>query len=115
MCAVGTSITVKNLFFNVPARRNFLKANPVEMRHIVDEFVRIAIAFPNILFSLHTNKQELFHFSAGNLKQRVIQVLGNNYLTKLVTVREETDYLVIYGFVGKPDTAKKTRETSIFS
>ncbi|MFN2457064.1 MAG: DNA mismatch repair endonuclease MutL [Chitinophagaceae bacterium] len=111
---VGTSITMKNLFFNVPARRNFLKSNAAEMRHIVDEFIRVALAFPSIFFSLTSNGQQLFHLEAGTLKQRVLQLLGSNYNTKLVTVKEETDYLNIYGFAGKPETAKKTRGDQYF-
>ena len=110
----GTSIAMKNLFFNVPARRNFLKSNTAEMRHIVDEFTRVALAFPQVFFSLTANNQQIFHLEAGNLKQRVLQLLGNNYTTKLVTVKEETDYMNIYGFVGKPDTAKKTRGDQYF-
>lgn len=111
---VGTSIAMKNLFFNVPARRNFLKSNAAEMRHIVDEFTRVALAFPVIFFSLTANNQEIFHLEAGNLKQRILQVLGTMYNSKLVTVKEETDYMNIYGFVGKPDTAKKTRGDQYF-
>ena len=110
----GTSIAMKNLFFNVPARRNFLKSNAAEMRHIVDEFTRVALSFPHIFFSLVSNGQEVFHLEAGSLKHRIIQLLGNNYQTKLVTVKEETDYLNIYGFVGKPETAKKTRGDQFF-
>ena len=110
----GTSIAMKNLFFNVPARRNFLKSNAAEMRHIVDEFTRVAMSFPQILFTLTANNQQLFHLEAGSLKQRIVQLLGNNYNAKLVTVKEETDYLNIYGFVGKPETAKKTRGDQYF-
>lgn len=110
----GTSIAMKNLFFNVPARRNFLKSNAAELRHIIDEFTRVALAFPEILFTLNSNGQELFHLEAGSLKQRIVQLLGNNYNTKLVAVKEETDYMNIYGFVGKPDTAKKTRGDQYF-
>ena len=110
----GTSISMKNLFFNVPARRNFLKSNSVEMRHIVDEFIRVAMSFPNVFFSLTSNGQEVFHLEAGNIKQRVVQILGNNYNAKLVPVKEETDYLNVYGFIGKPDTAKKTRGDQYF-
>lgn len=111
---VGTSIAMKNLFFNVPARRNFLKSNAAEMRHIIEEFMRVALSFPNIFFSLSSNGQQLFHLDAGTLKQRVVQLLGNNYNTKLVSVKEHTDYLNIYGFVGKPETAKKTRGDQYF-
>lgn len=110
----GTSIAMKNLFFNVPARRNFLKSNAAEMRHIVDEFTRVAMSFPEILFKLTSNGQQLFHLEAGSLKQRIVQLLGNNYNAKLVTVKEETDYMNIYGFVGKPETAKKTRGDQYF-
>ncbi|MGQ0737635.1 MAG: DNA mismatch repair endonuclease MutL [Bacteroidota bacterium] len=111
---VGTSIAMKNLFFNVPARRNFLKSNAAEMRHIVDEFTRVAMSFPEILFTLTANNQQLFHLEAGSLKQRVVQLLGNNYNAKLVSVKEETDYMNIYGFAGKPETAKKTRGDQYF-
>jgi DNA mismatch repair protein MutL len=110
----GTSIAMKNLFFNVPARRNFLKSNAAEMRHVVDEFTRVALSFPHIFFSLTSNGQQVFHLEAGSLKQRIIQLLGNNYNTKLVTVKEETDYMNIYGFVGKPETSKKTRGDQYF-
>ncbi|RYF95297.1 MAG: DNA mismatch repair endonuclease MutL, partial [Chitinophagaceae bacterium] len=110
----GTSIAMKNLFFNVPARRNFLKSNAAEMRHIIDEFTRVALAFPTVFFSLTSNGQEVFHLEAGSLKQRVIQLLGGSYNTKLVTVKEETDYMNIHGFAGKPDTAKKTRGDQYF-
>jgi len=110
----GTSIAMKNLFFNVPARRNFLKSNAAEMRHIVDEFTRVALSFPHIFFSLAANGQQIFHLEAGTLKQRIIQLLGNTYNAKLVSVKEETDYMNIYGFVGKPETAKKTRGDQYF-
>lgn len=110
----GTNICMKNLFFNVPARRNFLKSNASEMRAIVDEFIRVAMSFPSIFFSLTSNGQEVFHLEKGSLKQRVIQILGNNYSSKLVNVKEETDYMNIYGFVGKPDAIKKTRGDQYF-
>jgi DNA mismatch repair protein MutL len=73
----GTSIAMKNLFFNVPARRNFLKSNAAEMRHIVDEFTRVSLSFPQIFFSLIANGQQIFYLEAGNLKQRILQLLGN--------------------------------------
>ncbi len=111
---VGSSIAMKNLFFNVPARRNFLKSNAAELRHIIDEFVRVAMAFPEIFFSLNSNGQEVFHLEKGTLKHRIVQILGNSYSAKLVSVHEETDYLNIYGFVGKPETAKKTRGDQYF-
>ncbi len=113
-CAGGTSISVKNLFFNVPARRNFLKSNTVEMRHILDEFQRIAIAHPDIFFSLHHNNTEVFHLPAGKLRQRIVGVFGSNSNKKLVPVQEETDALRLYGFIGKPEFAKKTRGEQLF-
>jgi len=113
-CAVGTTISMKNLFFNVPARRNFLKSNSAEFKHIIEEFTRVALAFPEVHFSLASNGQDVYHWEGGSFKQRAIQVLGNSYQTKLVTVGEKTDYLTITGFVGKPETAKKTRSDQYF-
>lgn len=113
-CQPGTSISMKNLFFNVPARRNFLKSNAAELRHIMDEFIRVSMAFPDIFFSLTSNGQEVFHLEPGTLKQRIVQILGNNYNAKLVHVAEKTDYMNIYGFVGKPETARKTRGDQYF-
>ena len=112
--STGTSIAMKNLFFNVPARRNFLKSNAAELRHIVDEFIRVAMSFPEIFFSFTSNGQEVFHLEKGTMKQRIVQILGNNYAAKLVPVQEQTDYMNIYGFVGKPETAKKTRGDQYF-
>jgi DNA mismatch repair protein MutL len=110
----GTNICMKNLFFNVPARRNFLKSNAAEMRHIVDEFIRVSMAFPEVFFSLTNNGQQVFHLETGGLKQRILQILGNHYNAKLVSVKEDTDYMNIYGFVGKPETARKTRGDQYF-
>ncbi|WP_018627201.1 DNA mismatch repair endonuclease MutL [Niabella aurantiaca] len=110
----GTSIAMKNLFFNVPARRNFLKSNAAEMRHIVEEFTRVTMAFPHILFTLTSNGQQLMHLEPGSLKQRIVQLLGNSYNAKMVSVTEQTDYMNIHGFTGKPETAKKTRGDQYF-
>ena len=110
----GTNIAMKNLFFNVPARRNFLKSNASELKHIIDEFTRVAMSFPEIFFSLSSNGQQVFHLEKGSLKQRIVQILGNNYNAKLVSVHEQTDYMNIYGFVGKPETTKKTRGDQYF-
>ncbi|MEJ7829188.1 MAG: DNA mismatch repair endonuclease MutL [Segetibacter sp.] len=112
--SVGTNICMKNLFFNVPARRNFLKSNAAEMRHVIDEFIRVAMAFPHIFFSLTSNGQQVFYLEAGSLKQRVIQILGTTYNTKLVSVNEQTDYMNVHGFAGKPETAKRTRGDQYF-
>ena len=113
-CAVGTTISMKYLFFYVPARRNFFKSNSAVFKHIIDEFTRVALAFPEVHFSLTSNGQDVYHWEGGSFKQRAIQVLGNSYQTKLVTVGEQTDYLTITGFVGKPETAKKTRSDQYF-
>ncbi len=108
-CQTGTSISMKNVFFNVPARRNFLKSNTTELKTIIDEFARVAMAFPEIHFSFTSNGQQVFFLEKGSQKQRIVQLLGNQYNAKLVPVHEETSYLTIRGFVGKPDTARKTR------
>lgn len=110
----GTSISVKNLFYNTPARRNFLKSDPVEMRHIVDEFQRVVLASPNIFFSMYHNGQEVFHLPAVSLKQRIIHLLGNNYNQRLVPVEEDTSIIKLHGFVGKPEFAKRTRGEQFF-
>ena len=113
-CPVGTSICIKNLFYNIPARRNFLKSNPVEMRHIIDEFQRVALANPNIHFTLHHDGEEVFHLPSVQLKQRLLHVLGNNYNEKLVPIDEETTIIKVKGFVGKPNFAKRTRGDQFF-
>lgn len=113
-CAKGTSISIKNLFFNVPARRKFLKSNTVEMRHIMEEFQRIALANEDRFFSLHHNNTEVFHLQAANRKQRIIGVLGGNTNKKLVPVEEKTEILEMEGYVGKPEYAKKTRGDQFF-
>ena len=110
----GSHIAVKNLFFNVPARRNFLKSNPVETKHIIDEFLRIALAHPNVAFTFHHNGSEIYHLRASNLRQRIVAVFGNHYNEKLVPVGEKTDYVSVQGFIGKPDSAKRTRGEQFF-
>jgi len=108
-CPEGTSIEVKNLFYNVPARRKFLKSDPVEFRHISDEFARLALAHPGLNFSLHHNDSEVYRLHAGNLRQRAVGILGKKHNEHLVPVSEETNYVAINGFVGKPEAARKTR------
>ncbi|MFM6975564.1 MAG: DNA mismatch repair endonuclease MutL, partial [Sphingobacteriaceae bacterium] len=110
----GTSISVKNLFYNTPARRNFLKSNSVELRHIMDEFQRVALAHPEIYFTLHHDGNEVFHLPPASLKQRVIHLFGNTYNQKLVPVEEETTIINLKGYVGKPEFAKKTRGEQFF-
>lgn len=110
----GTSIAVKNLFYNVPARRNFLKSNQIESKHIIDEFLHIALAHPNLFFSLHHNGSEIYHLKQGNLRQRIVGIFGKNYNDKLVPIEEKTEYVSVYGFIGKPELAKKTRGEQFF-
>lgn len=105
----GTSIAVKNLFYNVPARRNFLKSDNVELKNIIEEFTRTALANPQIAFKLFHNDYELYHLKSGNLKQRIIQLFGDDYAKKIVPVEEKSYSLNVFGFVGKPNFAKKSR------
>ena len=110
----GTSLCVKNLFFNIPARRNFLKSNNVELRHIIDEFHRVALAHPDIEFSMYHNGSESFNLPKSNYRQRVVNIFGNKTNEKLVPVEEETEVLKISGFVGKPEFAKRTKSEQFF-
>lgn len=110
----GTSVSVKNLFFNIPARRNFLKSDTVELRHVIDEFHRVALAHPNISFVLYNNGSETFNLPASNFRQRIVNIFGSKTNEKLVPVEEDTDVLKISGFVGKPEFAKKTRGEQYF-
>ncbi|WP_299685625.1 DNA mismatch repair endonuclease MutL [uncultured Dokdonia sp.] len=110
----GTSLAVKNLFFNIPARRNFLKSNNVELRHIIDEFQRVALAHPKIVLAMFHNDGEVFQLPAGNLKQRIVGIFGGKTNEKLVPVAEETDIVTIQGFVVKPEFSKKTRGEQFF-
>jgi len=110
----GTSISVKNIFFNVPARRNFLKSTPVETRHVMDEFLRVAIPRPEISFSLHHNGIEIYNLPVTHQRQRICHVFGSNYNERLVPVEENTSIIGINGFVGKPDYAKKVRGEQFF-
>jgi len=110
----GSSIAVKNLFFNIPARRNFLKSNAVELRHIIDEFYRVALAHPNLGFVLFHNGSELYNLPQSNYRQRIVNLLGAKTNEKLVPVDEATEVVTISGFVGKPEYAKKTRGEQYF-
>ena len=110
----GTSVAVKNLFFNIPARRNFLKSDTVELRHITDEFHRVALAHPNIAFTFYHNGSELFNLPSEKYRQRIVHVFGAKTNEKLVPVQEETEVLKINGFVGKPEFSKKTRSEQFF-
>jgi DNA mismatch repair protein MutL len=110
----GTNIAVKNLFFNVPARRNFLRSNPVEMRHILDEFQRVALANPQINFSLYHNDQEVYNLQAGKLSHRIVGIYGKSYREQLAPCQEETPFVSVTGYIGKPEFAKKTRGEQFF-
>ena len=110
----GTSIAVKNLFFNIPARRNFLKSDAVELRHIIDEFHRVVLAHPQINFSMYHNGNNLFDLRSENFRQRIVHTFGKKTNEKLVPVNEDTELLKISGFVGKPEYAKKSRGEQFF-
>ncbi len=110
----GTSMSVKHLFFNIPARRNFLKSDTVELRHITDEFHRVALAHPQISFHYYVNGGELFALPKGNLRQRIVHVFGSKTNQKLVPVTEETQVVKISGFINKPEFAKKSRGEQFF-
>ncbi len=112
--ARGVNLEVKNLFFNIPARRNFLKSDTVELRHIIDEFERVAIPHPDVHFSLHHNKHELFDLPAATLRKRIVNIFGNKFNEKLVPVEEHTPILKLSGFIGKPEFSKKTRGEQFF-
>jgi DNA mismatch repair protein MutL len=110
----GTSFAVKNLFFNIPARRNFLKSETVEFRHIVDEFQRVALAHPYIYFTMYHNGSEMFNLPNSNYRQRIVNVFSGKTNEKLVPIQEETEIVTIEGFVGKPEFAKKNRGEQFF-
>lgn len=110
----GTSITVQNLFFNTPARRRFLKSDPVELRHIIDEFHRVAIPNFHIGFYFYHNDELLFQLPPANLKQRLLNIFGKKYNHKLAPLNTHTDFVKVTGFIGTPDTAKKTRGEQFF-
>ncbi len=110
----GTSISVKNLFYNIPARRKFLKSNNTELRHIIEEFHRVALVHPEIKFSFFNDNRQLFILQATNLKQRIVALYGNTYNNKLVPVEQSSDIVSISGFIGKPEFARKTRGEQYF-
>jgi DNA mismatch repair protein MutL len=112
----GTNLIVKNLFFNVPARRNFLKTNSVELRHIIDEFLRVALAYPEIAFALYVEDEEMYNLKSGNIAQRIVSIFGKNYKEQIIPCSEDIPAVKIKGYIGKPEIAKKTRgEQFIFA
>ncbi|MGO4905759.1 DNA mismatch repair endonuclease MutL [Flavobacterium sp. W20_MBD1_R3] len=110
----GTSFAVKNLFFNIPARRNFLKSDTVEYRHVMDEFQRVALAHPKIHFTLYHNGSEMFNLPPATSRQRIVNIFSGKTNEKLVPVQEETEIVTIQGFVCKPEFAKKNRGEQFF-
>ncbi|RRJ92531.1 DNA mismatch repair endonuclease MutL [Flavobacterium macacae] len=110
----GTSFSVKNLFFNIPARRNFLKSDTVEHRHILDEFQRVALAHPNIHFTMYHNGSEMFNLPQSNFRQRIVNIFSGKTNEKLVPIQESTEIVGIQGFVSKPEFAKKNRGEQFF-
>ncbi len=113
-CPKGATIAVKNLFFNTPARRNFLKSDNVEKNHVYNEFTRVALAYPDIAFSYYHNNQLNTKTLTGNLNSRIIQLFGNHYKSRLIPVNESTEIVKITGFVLKPEHAKKSRGEQFF-
>ena len=111
---IGTSISVKNLFFNIPARRNFLKSDSVELKYIINEFYRIAISYPHVSFKFINNSSEIYNLTPSNLRKRIISIFGNKIDEKLVPVKEKTSVVEIYGFILKPDFSKKTKGNQFF-
>ena len=113
-CKQGTTVLVRNLFFNVPARRNFLKSDPVELRHIIDEFHRISIANPDMAFNFYQNDIDVYKLKPGKLSQRIVSLFGKNYREQLVPCNEETEDISLKGYIGKADFVKKSRGEQFF-
>lgn len=113
-CPNGTSIAVKNLFYNVPARRNFLKSNTLELKYLIDEFFRVTLVNPDLAFTFYNQDKILFQLPASNLKQRIVNLFGNSYNQRLIPIEQQTDLVNITGFIGKPEFAKKTRGEQYF-
>ncbi|MFN4994830.1 MAG: DNA mismatch repair endonuclease MutL [Bacteroidota bacterium] len=112
--ANGTAISVRNLFYNIPARRNFLKSNPVETRHIIDEFSRVALANPNIAFSMYNNDEEVYALKVGTLEQRIEQMFTYRTFEHILAADEQTTIINVNGFIGKPEISRKTRGEQFF-
>lgn len=113
-CTNGSNILIKNLFFNIPARRNFLKSNPVELKHIIEEFEHVALVHPEIKFEMSNNGSELYNLPKSNLRQRIVALYGKNYNERLVPVEESTPVVHLKGYLIKPEFTKKTRGEQFF-
>jgi DNA mismatch repair protein MutL len=110
----GTNLAIKNLFFNVPARRNFLKSNPIETKHILEEFQRIALAHPDVQFSMFHNEIEIYNLPSSKLSKRITDVLDKSYRDQLAQCQIDSSFIKINGYVGNPQTAKKSRGEQYF-
>jgi DNA mismatch repair protein MutL len=110
----GTSFIIKNLFYNIPARRNFLKSDSIELRHIIDEFQRVALAHPSIYFTMYHNGSEVFNLPNSNYRQRIVSLFQGKTNEKLVPLSETTELVHIEGFISKPEFAKKNRGEQFF-
>ena len=108
-CEKGTAISIRNLFFNIPARRNFLKANPVEMRHVIEEFQRLALAYPHVAFALYHSDDLVYELPPSKLSQRIVSLFGKSFQGQLAACQEETALLKVTGYIGRPEAARKTR------
>ncbi|MGA1978060.1 MAG: DNA mismatch repair endonuclease MutL [Bacteroidales bacterium] len=113
-CPKGSSFSVKNLFYNIPARRKFLKSDTTELRHIINEFQKIVIAHPGIKFSLHHNDDEIYNLPSGNLRQRIIGAFGKQINQNLIDLETETSLITVKGFIGKPESARRTYGEQFF-
>ncbi len=105
----GTSVSVKNLFYNTPARRNFLKTDATELKHIIDTFNKISLSHPDLNFKFYNNDDLIFNYNAGDIEKRISQVFADNMLDALIPVEEKTDFISLYGYIGKPAFLKKSK------
>lgn len=113
-CKQGTNISIKNLFFNIPARRNFLKSNPVETKHIIEEFLRVALIHSEVALNMTNDQNEVYRLPKGSFRQRIVNIYGEKYNQRLVPVVENTDIVKVSGYIGKPEFARKTRGEQYF-
>jgi len=113
-CPNGTSLSIKNLFYNVPARRNFLKSNTLELKYIIEEFFRVAMVNPDISFTFFNQDKILYKILPSNLKQRIVNLFGNSFTQRLIPIEQQTALVNLSGFIGKPEFAKKNRGEQYF-
>ena len=113
-CPPGTSITVKNLFYNIPARRNFLKGNPVELKHIIEEFIHLSLANPQLAFTLVSEDELIYELTPGKLSHRIVALFGKGYQQQLAVINEEAPGLKLTGYIGRPELSKRTRSEQYF-